>query len=133
MLMANSGMAADNPPVLPDPELYKQVAPLSPEDAMAALEVPDGDKLELVASEAMICEAMIREPMIREPMIREAVLCVWDGNGRMYVAQMDSYMQDADATGESNPTSRVLRLNNNALPECFQLPKTLRKLLFWES
>jgi mono/diheme cytochrome c family protein len=33
----------------------------------------------------------------------------FDGNGRMYVAEMRTYMQDADGTGEMKPVSRVSR------------------------
>lgn len=47
------------------------------------------------------------EPVLSEPYIAEPVLSVFDGNGRMYVAEMRTYMQDADATGEFEPTSRV--------------------------
>ncbi len=32
-------------------------------------------------------------------MIKEPVAIAWDGNARMYVAQMETYTQDADGTG----------------------------------
>ncbi|MDF1658164.1 MAG: discoidin domain-containing protein [Verrucomicrobiales bacterium] len=44
-----------------------------------------------------------------EPEIAEPVVCAFDGNGRLYVVEMRTYMQDADATGENEPTSRVSR------------------------
>ncbi|MEI6862604.1 MAG: c-type cytochrome, partial [Verrucomicrobiota bacterium] len=47
------------------------------------------------------------ELLVSEPIIREPVVTVFDGNGRMYVAEMRSYMQDADANGEKDPISRV--------------------------
>ena len=75
----------------------KEVKPLSPEESINSMEIPDGYKLQLVAS---------------EPMISEPVLCVWDGNGRMYVAEMNTYMQDADATGEQQATSQVKLLED---------------------
>jgi hypothetical protein len=33
----------------------------------------------------------------------------FDGNGRMYVVEMRTYMQDIDDTGEHEPKSRVSR------------------------
>ena len=40
------------------------------------------------------------ELVMSEPEIKEPVECVFDGNGRMYVAEMRSYMQDIDGTDE---------------------------------
>jgi glucose/arabinose dehydrogenase/mono/diheme cytochrome c family protein len=70
---------------------------LSPEESMKSIYLPKGYHIELVAS---------------EPMIKEPVAIAWDGNGRMYVAEMNTYMQNADATGEQQPTSRILRLED---------------------
>ena len=49
------------------------------------------------------------EPVLTEPHIAEPVMVAFDGNGRMYVAEMRTYMQDADGTGEQEPFSRVSR------------------------
>lgn len=68
---------------------------LTPKEAMARIKVPAGYRLELVAS---------------DPTIVHPVLCTWDGDGRMYVAEMRTYMRDVDATGENDPVSRVTRL-----------------------
>ncbi|NND98618.1 MAG: c-type cytochrome [Pirellulaceae bacterium] len=57
---------------------------LSPDESVATLKLPPGYRVEVVLS---------------EPHIREPVLSVWDANGRMYVAQMRSYMQDEYGTG----------------------------------
>lgn len=70
---------------------------LSPEESMKTMVVPNGYHLELVAS---------------EPMIKEPVAIAWDGNGKMYVAEMVTYMQDADAGGEQEPKSRILLLED---------------------
>lgn len=70
---------------------------LNPEQSLASFRVPKGYHMELVAS---------------EPMIHEPVAIAWDGNARMYVAEMDTYMQDADATGEHEPVSRVMLLED---------------------
>ncbi|BDS08643.1 hypothetical protein NT6N_36830 [Oceaniferula spumae] len=67
---------------------------LGKEQAMKSIQVPEGYKLELVLS---------------DPEIKEPVWAVWDGNGVMYVAEMRTYMQDADATGENKPISRISR------------------------
>jgi glucose/arabinose dehydrogenase/mono/diheme cytochrome c family protein len=70
---------------------------LSPEESMKTMVLPDGYHLQLVAS---------------EPMIKEPVAIAWDGDGRMYVAEMLTYMQDADATGEQEKRSRVMLLED---------------------
>ncbi|MEO8019584.1 MAG: discoidin domain-containing protein [Pseudomonadota bacterium] len=49
------------------------------------------------------------QPVLTEPDIAEPVMIAFDGNGRMYVAEMRTYMQDADGTGEQVPVSRVSR------------------------
>ena len=69
-------------------------AMLSPEDEAKTFQLPPGYHMELVMS---------------EPTVREPVLCVFDGDGRMYVAEMRTYMQDIDATGELSPQSLVSR------------------------
>ncbi len=70
---------------------------LSPEESKNTMHLPDGYHMELVAS---------------EPMIKEPVAIVWDGNGSMYVAEMLTYMQDADASGEQEPISRISLLED---------------------
>lgn len=67
----------------------------SPDDELKTFQLPAGYHLELVAS---------------EPVIREPVTLAWDGNGRMLVAQMRTYMQDADGRNEQDPTSCVTML-----------------------
>jgi len=70
---------------------------LSPEESMKTMVLPEGYHIQLVAS---------------EPMIKEPVAIAWDGNAKMYVAEMMTYMQDADATGEQEPTSRISLLED---------------------
>ncbi|MEP1087134.1 MAG: sorbosone dehydrogenase, partial [Algoriphagus sp.] len=48
-------------------------------------------------------------PILSEPQIREPAAIQFDGNGRMYVLELRTYMQDIDAVGELNPTSRISR------------------------
>ncbi|MFK7851125.1 MAG: discoidin domain-containing protein [Akkermansiaceae bacterium] len=77
----------------PGEQIY-QKGFLSKEEALRSIELPDGYSLELILS---------------EPQIEEPVMAAWDGNGVMYVVQMNTYMQDADATGEQEPKSRITR------------------------
>lgn len=73
------------------------VTPLSPEESMQRIQLPKGFHIQLVAS---------------EPMVQEPVAIAWDGNGRMYVAEMNTYMKTAAAEGEFEPTSRIVRLED---------------------
>jgi glucose/arabinose dehydrogenase/mono/diheme cytochrome c family protein len=70
---------------------------LSPEESLKTMYLPKGYHMELVAS---------------EPMIKDPVAITWDGNGRMFVAEMLTYMKDADATGERLPWSRIMLLED---------------------
>src|SRR6478672_12823 len=70
---------------------------LTPEESLKTFNLPKGYHLELVAS---------------EPMIKEPVAIAWDGNARMYVAEMLTYMQDADAKGEQVPVSQISLLED---------------------
>ena len=47
------------------------------------------------------------EPVLSEPAIKEPAAIAFDGNGRMFVLELRSYMQDADAAGELTPVSRI--------------------------
>lgn len=62
---------------------------------MKRIKIAPGFRLELVAS---------------EPMIREPVALTWDGNGRVFVAEMLGYMQDIHGTGAKGPVGRFSRL-----------------------
>lgn len=91
--ISNQVMKVDSVPK----NLEFKLTPLSPEQSLAKFIVPDGYHLELVAS---------------EPMITEPVAIAWDGNAKMYVAQMETYTQDADGTGTKVPKSRVMLLED---------------------
>ncbi|MDB4558246.1 discoidin domain-containing protein, partial [Akkermansiaceae bacterium] len=67
---------------------------LSIEEAQKSIELQDGYALDLVLS---------------NPDIHEPVAMAWDGNGALYVVEMRTYMQDADAAGEQTPKSRISR------------------------
>ncbi|MDQ3845472.1 MAG: c-type cytochrome [Bacteroidota bacterium] len=74
-----------------------QIKSLTPEESLKRMYLPEGYTIELVAS---------------EPLIGEPVSIAWDGDGRMYVAQMLTYMQDVDGTNENEPWSRISLLED---------------------
>jgi putative membrane-bound dehydrogenase-like protein len=67
-------------------------APQSPQAQLASFALPPGYRAQLVAAEPLLCEP---------------VLCTFDGDGRLYVAEMTTYMQDIDGTGEDEPKGRI--------------------------
>ena len=64
----------------------------SPDDELKTFILQPGYRLELVLS---------------DPDIQEPTAIAFDGNGRMFVLEDRGYMQDADATGEHDPISRI--------------------------
>ncbi len=66
----------------------------TPADELATIQIAPGYHLELIAS---------------EPDLISPVLCEWDGSGRMYVAEMRSYMLDLNGSKAHTPISRVSR------------------------
>jgi mono/diheme cytochrome c family protein len=69
-------------------------APRTPEEEAKGFILPTGYRMELVAA----------DPDVINPTIIE-----FDGNGRMYVGEMISYMMDAEASREHDPISRISR------------------------
>ncbi len=61
-------------------------------DELKSFQLPAGYRLQLVLS---------------EPEIKEPVVTVFDGDGRMFVAEMRTYMQDIDGNGQRQPESRI--------------------------
>jgi mono/diheme cytochrome c family protein/glucose/arabinose dehydrogenase len=77
----------------PNPKFSKPPVPyLSVEDSLQTFQLQDGYSL---------------EPVVVEPIIKEPVVAAFDGNGRMFVAEMRTYMQDIDGSNSHNPTSRI--------------------------
>lgn len=68
--------------------------PLSPADTVKSMQVQEGYRV---------------IPVLTEPHIHEPSAIAWDGNGRMYVVEMRTYMQDIDGRNQLAPTSRVSR------------------------
>jgi mono/diheme cytochrome c family protein/glucose/arabinose dehydrogenase len=68
------------------------ILPLSPEEEQKRFVLQPGYRL---------------EPVLTEPDILEPAAIAFDGNGRMFVLELRTYMQDADATGELVPGGRI--------------------------
>ena len=75
-------------------ELSEKAPPLSPADSIKTMRVQSGYKV---------------IPVLTEPDIHEPSAIAWDGNGRMYVVEMRTYMQDIDGKNQLAPVSRVSR------------------------
>ncbi|MER2490387.1 DUF7133 domain-containing protein [Catenovulum sediminis] len=75
----------------------KKIKPLSPQESLATMVVQDGYAMQLVT---------------HEPYVEEPVLLSFDGNGRMYVAEMLTYMLDIDGSKQMEPVSRIKRLED---------------------
>jgi len=89
-----AALAAELAPI-PQPNTFApapQVKARSPQEMLKVTEIPKGYRL---------------EPVLTEPEIKEPVAMAFDGDGRIFVAEMRSYMQDVDGTAELEPTSRV--------------------------
>jgi len=97
LLLFLSCLAAgvDLPNYEPDFTPKPPVAVLSPEDELKTIELPQGYSLELVLSE--------------RDGVKEPVAIAFDGNGRMYLTEMRSYMQDIDGSNEHDPVGVVSR------------------------
>ena len=89
IVLAATGFAAEKADEFPP---QKPVPALSPAEELKQFQLPPGYHLELVVS---------------EPEIKEPVIAAFDGNGRMFVAEMRSYMQDIDGQNELTPAGRV--------------------------
>ncbi|MEW6158346.1 MAG: c-type cytochrome [Verrucomicrobiota bacterium] len=66
--------------------------PLSPADALKTFKLPEGFRIELVAS---------------EPMVEEPVALTFDPEGRLWVLEMRGFMPNVDGQGELEPVGRI--------------------------
>jgi glucose/arabinose dehydrogenase len=81
-----------------DQKLYDAKArTYSPEESMAMMEIQDGYRVELVAA---------------EPMVEEPASFAFDGDGKLYVAELNTYMQDIDGKNQHDPVCRVVLLED---------------------
>jgi putative membrane-bound dehydrogenase-like protein len=81
----------------PDAIMNKPSPVLSPQEAMKTFEVEKGFEIQLVAS---------------EPMVVDPVCMAWDDEGRLWVAEMTTYMADQYANGEEEPKGNIVVLED---------------------
>ncbi len=90
-----AGLLAANITTAESADAFPRQAPvpyLSVEESLKRFQIQDGYRL---------------EPVLTEPVIKEPIAIAFDGNGRMFVAEMRTYMQNIDGTGAHERTSRV--------------------------
>ena len=90
-----SSPAPADAPYVPDFTPQPAVKALTPEEELKTIELPEGYRLELVLSE--------------RDGIREPANLTFDGNGRMYIAELRTYMQDIDGKNEHDPVGVISR------------------------
>ena len=88
----NGDKEGEEQPPLPADLAIPPAPVLSPEEALAAFEVPPGYRVELVAA---------------EPLVEDPVAAFFGLDGRLWVAEMRGYMPDVDGTGEDAPVGTV--------------------------
>jgi mono/diheme cytochrome c family protein/glucose/arabinose dehydrogenase len=104
-------------------DMHPDPTPKSPIEEMKHIYVPPGYHLQLVAS---------------EPMVSQPVAIAWDGDARMYVAELNTYMLDVNGTGERNKICKIKLLEDTngdgvmdkmtVFADNLMLPRTLQPL-----
>lgn len=82
------------PYLLAQPPSSSKAPPLSPQDSIKTMQVQSGYRITSV---------------LNEPHIHEPAAIAWDGNGRLYVVEMRTYMQEIDGKNQLAAVSRVSR------------------------
>ena len=70
----------------------------TPAEELETFRLQDGLRIELVAA---------------EPLVRDPIVAKFDAAGRLWVVQFETYMRDAEATGELEPNSSVVVLHDD--------------------
>lgn len=99
-LVAQMGDARDKAGTTqkPPPAAWVRPAPiLSPAESLKTFTLPPGFHIELIAA---------------EPLVREPVALDFGPDGKIWVAEMRSYMPDVDGKGENAPNNRVVVLED---------------------
>ena len=81
----------------PKAEWVRPAPVLSPQEALKTFTLPPGFRIEIVAT---------------EPLIHEPVALDFDPDGRIWVAEMRSYMPDVDGKGENQRINRIVVLED---------------------
>ncbi|WP_341228494.1 c-type cytochrome [uncultured Arcticibacterium sp.] len=82
---------------------YWQGVDLTPQAPVLPLSVSDEQK------RFVLMDGYKMEPVLAEPQIEQPGAISFDGNGRMYVLELRSYMLTADSEGTLEPTSGISR------------------------
>ena len=82
---------------LPESLVIPESPPLSPQDSLSRFAVPQGLKIELVAS---------------EPLVQAPVMSRFGPDGRLWVVEMPGYMTDLDGSAELEPSGRIVVLED---------------------
>lgn len=99
VLAAQRGdVAGESQPALPDTLVVPPAPARSAEAELGTLQVVAGCRVELFAS---------------EPLVADPVAAAFDADGRLWVVEMRGYMHDLDATGEAEPTGRIVVLHDD--------------------
>ena len=81
-----------------DQKLYDTKArTYAPEESMAMMELQEGYRVELVAA---------------EPMVQEPAAIAFDGDGKLYVGEFTTYMQQFEPNNHHDPICRVVLLED---------------------
>ncbi|MDB5004891.1 MAG: cytochrome [Mucilaginibacter sp.] len=104
-------------------DMHPDPTPKSPIEEMKHIYVPPGYHLQLVAS---------------EPMVSQPVAIAWDGDARMYVAELNTYMLDVNGSHEHEATCKIKLLEDTngdgvmdkmtVFADNLMLPRTLQPL-----
>nr|WP_273565445.1 hypothetical protein [Maribacter sp. Hal144] len=81
-----------------DLEPKEPVLPLYPEEEAKKFILPEGYHI---------------EPILTEPQIEQPGAIAFDGNGRMFVLELRTYMLNVDSEGTLEPESRISRWSDN--------------------
>ena len=86
----------------------------SPEEILAGIEIPPAPILSPEEEQRTLLPApgFRVELVAAEPLVAEPVAIDWDDQGRLYVVEMRGYMRDLDATGENQPSGRIVVLED---------------------
>jgi mono/diheme cytochrome c family protein/glucose/arabinose dehydrogenase len=87
----------EDQPDLPADLVIPPAPALSAEEEAATFRVAEGLRVELVAS---------------EPLVHDPVAITFDGDGRLWVAEMRAYMPNVDGTGEEEPIGTIAVLED---------------------
>lgn len=98
LLLAPLFVSAEDQSIDPPAEIMNKPSPvLSPQEAIKTFQIEEGFEIQLVAS---------------EPLVEDPVCMAWDEDGRLWVAEMTTYMADQFAKGEEEPKGNIVILED---------------------